>query len=123
VSTIVSGVFMVLVGLSMPRIAGADGASAIPWGTLAWHTAALTVLANLGKMFPLFCYRTEASWRERLGLCIGMWPRGEVGAGVLVVSLTYGIAPPIVAAAALSLAVNLVLTGFFIAAVKALVRR
>jgi len=123
VATIVSGLFMVLVGLSMPRIAGADAASAIPWGTLAWHTVALTILANLGKMLPLFCYRPEAGWRERLGLCIGMWPRGEVGAGVLVVSLAYGIAPPIVAAAALSLALNLVLTGFFIAAVKALVRR
>jgi Kef-type K+ transport system membrane component KefB len=123
VATLVSGLFMVLVGLSMPRIAGTDGASAIPWGTLAWHTLALTVLANLGKMFPLFCYRAEAGWGERLGLCIGMWPRGEVGAGVLVVSLTYAIAPPIVAAAALSLALNLVLTGLFIAAVKALVRR
>jgi hypothetical protein len=36
--------------------------------------------ANLGKMFPLLVYRQEASWRERLAISIGMWPRGEVGA-------------------------------------------
>ena len=48
------------------------------------HVLALTVLSNLGKMFPAFCYRREAHWRERLALAIGMWPRGEVGAGVLV---------------------------------------
>ena len=123
VSTLVSGLFMVLVGLSMPRIVGAEGGFPGGWGMLAWHTTLLTVLANLGKMFPLFCYRSEASWRERLALCLGMWPRGEVGAGVLVVSLAYGIAPPIVAAAALSLALNLVLTGLFIAAATALLRR
>jgi hypothetical protein len=43
-----------------------------------------------------------------------MWPRGEVGAGVLVVSISYGIGGPIVTVAALSLALNLVLTGGFI---------
>jgi len=43
----------------------------------------ITVLTNLGKIFPLFCYRQGASWRERLALTIGLWPRGEVGAGIL----------------------------------------
>ncbi len=118
VATLVSGAFMVFVGLSMPAID--PGASGSSWGALAWHTAVVTVLANVGKMFPLVCYRTEADWRERLALCIGMWPRGEVGAGVLVLSLGYGIGGPMVSVATFSLALNLVLTGLFIVGVKAL---
>ncbi|MEW6268505.1 MAG: sodium:proton antiporter [Thermodesulfobacteriota bacterium] len=118
VSTIVSGAFMVLVGLSMPAIDPA--AAGTSWLALVWHTLVITVLANVGKMFPLLCYRDEASWRERLALCVGMWPRGEVGAGVLVVSLGYGIGGTMVSVATFSLALNLVLTGLFIVAVKAL---
>ena len=120
VSTLVSGAFMVFVGLSLPVVD--PSASGTSWGWLAWHTLVVTVLANLGKMFPLFCYRSEADWRQRLAVCIGMWPRGEVGAGVLVVSLGYGIAGPMVSVATFSLALNLVLTGFFILMVKRLLR-
>lgn len=83
--------------------------------------ACRTALANLGKMFPLFCYREEATLRQRLALCVGMWPRGEVGAGVLVVSLGYGIGGAIVGAATMSLALNLLLTGVFIWVVKRLI--
>ncbi len=50
-----------------------------------------------------------------------MWPRGEVGDGVPVLSLSYGIGGPIVTAAMLSLALNLVLTGAFILLVKKLI--
>lgn len=49
-----------------------------------------------------------------------MWPRGEVGAGVLVISLSYGIGGPIVTVAMLSLALNLLLTGVFIYIVEQL---
>jgi Kef-type K+ transport system membrane component KefB len=115
VATVISAAFMVLVGLSMPPIALAAGSS---WGTLALHVLAVTLLSNLGKMFPLLMYRHEAHWRERLAICIGMWPRGEVGAGVLVVSLGYGIGGQMVTVAALSLALNLLLTGAFIYVVK-----
>ena len=117
VSTVVSGAFMVFVGLSMPRLSFAE----MSVGLLVLHTLALTFLSNVGKMFPLFCYRREANWRHRLALCIGMWPRGEVGAGVLVVSLSYGIGGMMVASATLSLALNLLGTGFFILAVKRLI--
>jgi Kef-type K+ transport system membrane component KefB len=119
VATAISAVFMVLVGLSMPPVA-AEGSSG--WGTLALHVLAVTALANLGKMFPLFTYRREAHWRERLALCIGMWPRGEVGAGVLVISIGYGIGGPMLTVATLSLALNLLLTGAFIWAAKRLLR-
>lgn len=177
-SAVISAVFMLLVGLSMPPLGdpaasgGAGGApvgavaasveagsgAAVPaagapasvagsgpspegqagrpkfdaeylathtppmgWGEIIMHVVFVTLLSNLGKMFPAMCYRREANQRTRLALAIGMWPRGEVGAGVLVVSLGYGISGPIVTVALLSLAVNLVLTGVFIAMIKVLI--
>jgi len=93
---------------------------ALSWDRIALHVLLVTLISNLGKMFPAFCYRREAHWRERLALAIGMWPRGEVGAGILVISLSYGIGGPIVTVAMLSLALNLLLTGLFIYAVKRL---
>ncbi|MCB9475638.1 MAG: sodium:proton antiporter [Deltaproteobacteria bacterium] len=134
VSTIISAAFMVLVGLSMPPIAG-DAAHAVAesaklklaalpmmgWQAMVGHVAALTVLSNLGKMLPAFVYRDEAHWRERLALAIGMWPRGEVGAGILIVSLGYGMGGTILAVCVLVLALNLTLTGPFIWIVKKLV--
>ncbi|MDX1383233.1 MAG: sodium:proton antiporter [Thermoanaerobaculia bacterium] len=130
VSTVVSALFMVLVGLSMPSLfnvgAGAGSGSSSHgevggWGWIAAHVVAVTVIANAGKMFPLVCYRKEASWRERLAVCIAMWPRGEVGAGVLLVSLAYGIGGPILTVAMLSLALNIALTGLFVLCVKRLI--
>lgn len=91
------------------------------WGAIVVHVLVLSVISNIGKMFPAFCYRREAHWRHRLALAIGMWPRGEVGAGVLVLSISYGIGGPVVTAAMLSLALNLVLTGVFILIVKRLI--
>ncbi len=131
VATIISAIFMVLVGLTLPPIlAGAaspDTATtitgsqpALGWGAIALHTLALTVLIHLGKMFPAFCYRRKASFRERLAVSIAMWPRGEVGAGVLVISIGYGIGGPVLTIAMLSLALNLLLTGAFIVLVKRL---
>lgn len=90
------------------------------WAEIIMHVLIITIMSNIGKMFPAFCYRREAHWRERLAVAIGMWPRGEVGAGVLVISLSYGIGGPIVTVAMLSLALNLLLTGVFIYFVKQL---
>jgi len=90
-------------------------AAAFPWILCALyfvyvmaplHVLLITLLSNLGKMFPALCYRTEAGFRERLALAIAMFPRGEVGAGVLVVSLSYGLAGPALTVAVLSLALN-----------------
>jgi len=150
-SVIISAIFMVLVGLSMPaietgaresvdgqpvsyvdpgdtlRYEGVDPALladkyAFPgWGMIGVHVLAITVISNIGKMFPAFCYKREAHRRERLAVAVGMFPRGEVGAGVLVVSLSYGIGGPILTVAVLSLALNLLLTGVFIYIVKRLI--
>lgn len=134
VSTIISAVFMLLVGLSMPSILGAGeplketalnltaSQPPLPPATLALHVVVVTLLSNLGKMFPALVYRREAHWKERLAVAIGMWPRGEVGAGILIISLGYGIGGPIVTVAVLSLALNLLLTGVFIWIVKKLLR-
>lgn len=131
-STIISSAFMVLVGMSMPQIINQTDLSGISlttitanqpmpeWSIVGFHVIIITVLSNVGKMFPLFCYRKEVHWKERMALSVGLWPRGEVGAGVLVVSLSYGIGGPIVVVAVLSLALNLILTGAFILIVKKL---
>jgi Kef-type K+ transport system membrane component KefB len=136
VSTLVSGIFMVLVGLTMPPLVGAaveeapvaagtvSGAQPpLGAGMLAVHVLALTVLINIGKMVPAFCYRREAHWKERFAVALGMCPRGEVGAGVILLSLDYGITGPMVNVAVFSLALNLLLTPLFIYAVTALLRR
>jgi len=132
VATVISGCFMVLVGLSMPALGGAGAAreagqsvSAVAggspgWGLIALHVLAVTLLSNLGKLFPALCYRREASLRERLALAVCLFPRGEVGAGVLVVALGYGISGTAAAVALLSLSLNLLLTGLFIVGVKRL---
>jgi len=138
VATIVSAAFMVLVGLSMPALTApgsegghgampaaasalqADGDNSGYWGMVAVHVLLVTAISNLGKMFPLLCYRREADWRQRLALAVAMFPRGEVGAGVLVISISYGIGGLPLTVAMLSLALNLVLTGVFIVVVKRL---
>jgi hypothetical protein len=138
VSTIVSAAFMMLVGLSMPVFLGngpasggpgASGVQTITAGlpsmeptSILLHVAVLTLLINVGKMVPSFCYRREAHWRERLAVALGMCPRGEVGAGIILLSLDYGIGGPIVSVAVLSLALNLLLTPVFVFAVNWLVR-
>lgn len=116
-TTIVALIFMLLVGMSMPQIPH----QTIDWQIIAFHVILVTILSNLGKMYPFFCYRENATTRERLALSIAMFPRGEVGAGVLVVSMAYSVDGVGLTVAVLSLALNFLLTGLFIIAVKRLV--
>ena len=55
-----------------------------------------------------------------MALAIGMFPRGEVGAGVLVIALSYGMAGTALTVAVLSLALNLICTGLLILIVRRL---
>lgn len=103
-------VYMLLVGCSLPQIS----LGATPFGFLAFHVLVLTFLANIGKLYPMLCYKQEATFRERAALSVAMWPRGEVGAGILIVSMNYALSPVVIQLAQLSLAVNLTLTGLFI---------
>lgn len=122
VGFMVSCGFLFFVGFSMPAAFGDNPAFVLDMSLaeMIFHVVMVTAISNVGKLFPLFCYRKEATLRQRLAVCVAMFPRGEVGAGVLAVSLGYGIQGPFVAVAFLSLALNLVLTGGFIVIVKKL---
>jgi len=130
ISFIISSIFIFFVGLSMPSLftnntleIKATIISSVPPMSgyeIAIHVLFITILSNLGKMFPLFVYQNEATLKERLALSIGMWPRGEVGAGIIIISMSYGFGGPLLTVAILSLSLNLVLTGLFIVMVKKL---
>ena len=120
----ISYLFMFLVGLSTPLFVDTEAAGFhLPdWGTIALHVCAVTLLSNIGKMFPLFFYR-DRNILERLALSIGMFTRGEVGAGIIVIALGYQLGGIAVIVSILSLVLNLVLTGFFVVAVKKIAQR
>jgi Kef-type K+ transport system membrane component KefB len=118
----IKGGFMLLAGMALPPIRlGGMGIIAV-----AAHVALITIVSNIGKCLPMAAYKNEATLRQRLALSIGMFPRGEVGIGVLLVSLEIFrqqnmLDSPAVQQSmtigALSLALNLALTGVFIMAV------
>ena len=91
----------------------------MPWGTLLLHVVTVSVLSNLGKLVPLFFYR-DRKVSERLALSIGMFTRGEVGAGVIFIALGYSLGGPALIISVLTLVLNLILTGGFVVWVKRL---
>lgn len=115
---IIKGGFMFLVGCSLPKISIGD----VSLNIVVLHVIALTILINLGKCFPSLCYRKEATIKQRVALSVAMFPRGEVGAGVLLIAMGHGITGLPVTMAVLSLALNLLLTGVFISIVLWLVK-
>ena len=129
-STTISVVFMLLVGMSMPLIdfggaAPSAGESTSLIATLpmlsgwqiALHVLAVTLLSNLGKLAPMLFYR-DRSLTERFALSVGMFARGEVGAGVIFIALGYNIGGPVLLISVLALVLNLILTIGFVYAVK-----
>ena len=132
VSTGISFLFMFLVGVSMPRFLGVDFAEAaagqhsvtgsqpmMSWGMIAVHVLVVSFLSNLGKLFPVFFYR-DRKLSERLALSIGMFTRGEVGAGVIFIALGYNLGGPALIISVLTIVLNLILTGIFVLWVKKL---
>jgi hypothetical protein len=127
VSTAISLLFMLLVGMSMPLIDAADVENTsssilgsmpmMPLGTLAFHVVMVSLLSNIGKLVPMLFYR-DHSLTERLALSVGMFTRGEVGAGVIFIALGYNIGGPILLISVLTLVLNLILTIGFVYAVK-----
>ena len=130
----ISCLFMFLVGLSMPLFIGmtattGEAASSVTgsqpmmsWGVIAFHVVIVSLLSNLGKLFPMFFYR-DRKLSERLALSIGMFTRGEVGAGVIFIALGYSLGGPALVISVLTLVLNLVLTGIFVVWVKKLALR
>src|SRR5262245_12486857 len=80
----VKGGFMLLAGMALPPIE----LGGISIGIVVAHVILITIASNIGKCVPLMAYGDEASLRDRLALSIAMFPRGEVGIGVLLVSLS-----------------------------------
>ncbi len=128
ITTAISLLFMLLVGMSMPHIsasANSTGDSIMAsqpmpsWGVIALHVLAVSVLSNVGKLVPMLFYRKH-SIKERLALSIGMFTRGEVGAGVIFIALGYNIGGAALLISVLTLVLNLILTGGFVLIVKRL---
>lgn len=129
ITTAISLVFMLLVGMSMPLIDMSGGASAdssesiistIPMMSgweIALHVLIVTILSNLGKLAPMLFYH-DHSLTERLALSVGMFTRGEVGAGVIFIAIGYNIGGPILLISVLTLVLNLILTIGFVYVVK-----
>lgn len=125
----ISFLFMFLVGLGMPYFLGggttADDTSIcgaqpmLSWGAIAVHVLIVSFLSNLGKMVPLFCYR-DRTLRERLALSVGMFTRGEVGTGIIFIAIGYNIGGSVLIISVLTIVLNLLLTGIFVAWVKRL---
>ena len=119
----------------MPRFLGVDFAEAsagshsitgsqemMSWGMIVLHVVAVSLLSNIGKLFPVFFYRDRKK-SERLALSIGMFTRGEVGAGVIFIALGYNLGGPALVISVLTLVLNLVLTGIFVVWVRKLALR
>lgn len=128
ITTAISLFFMLLVGMSMPQVSASVSTTAdsimasqpMPsWGVIAMHVLAVSVLSNIGKLVPMLFYRNH-SLKERLALSIGMFTRGEVGAGVIFIALGYNIGGAALLISVLTLVLNLILTGGFVLIVKRL---
>ena len=132
VATGISFLFMFLVGMSMPHFIGVDFAETqageysvtgsqemMPWGMIIFHVLIVSLLSNIGKLFPVFFYR-DRKFSERLALSIGMFTRGEVGAGVIFIALGYNLGGPALLISVLTIVLNLILTGIFVLWVKKL---
>ena len=135
VATGISFLFMFLVGMSMPHFIGVDFAETqageysvtgsqemMPWGVIIFHVLIVSLLSNIGKLFPVFFYR-DRTFSERLALSIGMFTRGEVGAGVIFIALGYNLGGPALLISVLTIVLNLILTGIFVLWVKKLALR
>lgn len=135
VATGISFLFMFLVGMSMPHFIGVDFAETqageysvtgsqemMPCGVIIFHVLIVSLLSNIGKLFPVFFYR-DRKFSERLALSIGMFTRGEVGAGVIFIALGYNLGGPALLISVLTIVLNLILTGIFVLWVKKLALR
>lgn len=135
VSSAISFLFMFLVGMSMPLFLGVDFSEThegmhsvtgsqemLSWGWIAFHVIIVSLLSNVGKMVPIFFYK-DRLLSERLALSIGMFTRGEVGAGIIFIALGYNLGGPALVISVLTIVLNLILTSIFVLWVKNLALR
>ena len=112
-----------LQGISLPgdvELTSITGSQEMmPWALIIVHVVIVSLLSNVGKLFPVFFYR-DRKLSERLALSIGMFTRGEVGAGVIFIALGYNLGGPALVISVLTIVLNLILTGIFVLWVKKL---
>lgn len=132
VSSFISFLFMFLVGMSMPCFLdlGVNAYEEAPksftasqpmmeWELIAVHVFIVSLLSNIGKICPAMFYR-DRKLSERLALSVGMFTRGEVGAGIIFIGISYNLGGPVLVISVLTLVLNLILTGVFVVWVKRL---
>lgn len=130
ISSRISYLFMFLVGLGTPLFFGVDldslasnadnyisSMGSMSWGEIGFHVVIVALLSNIGKLFPLLFYR-DRKILERLALSIGMFTRGEVGAGIIFIAIGYNLGGPLLIISLLTIVLNLLSTGFFVLLVK-----
>eukprot|EP01062_Namystynia_karyoxenos_P029921 TRINITY_DN22403_c0_g1_i1.p1 TRINITY_DN22403_c0_g1~~TRINITY_DN22403_c0_g1_i1.p1 ORF type:complete len:911 (+),score=112.48 TRINITY_DN22403_c0_g1_i1:67-2799(+) len=147
----VSAAFMVLVGLMVPPVwvpneddgvvplNGSDagsfnseaesgsGPEEILMSTeeTVWHVFCVTLLMFVGKFFVICCYTKDTNLWGRLALALSLCPRGELAAGLILISIEhrgdYGIPKSVVTVTILALIVNMMLTGPMVALIRRLV--
>lgn len=135
VSTGISFLFMFLVGMSMPQFIGVNFSEThagthsvtgsqemMSWGMIIYHVVVVSILSNIGKLFPVLFYK-DRLLSERLALSIGMFTRGEVGAGIIFIALGYNLGGPALVISVLTIMLNLILTSIFVLWVKKLALR
>ncbi len=130
VATTISYLFMFLVGVSMPLVIGVEHSGTastsvisqvpiMPWSEIAFHVVMVSILSNIGKLVPVLFYR-DRCFSERLAVSVGMFTRGEVGAGVIFIAIGYNLGGNALIISALTLVLNLILTGGFVMWVRKL---
>lgn len=132
ISSFISFLFMFLVGMSMPCFLdlGTAVCEEVPksftasqpmmeWELIAVHVFIVSLLSNFGKICPVLFYR-DRKLSERLALSVGMFTRGEVGAGIIFIGISYNLGGPVLVISVLTLVLNLILTGVFVVWVKRL---
>lgn len=135
ITGMISYLFMFLVGLSTPQFIGIDhghriteavgiiAAQPMPsWEVLVVHVIVVTLLSNLGKMFPLFFYR-DRQLEERLALSVLVCSPGGSWGRNYVIAMGYNLGGPALIISVLSLVLNLLLTGGFVVIVKRLAQQ
>lgn len=102
--------FMLFVGLVLPRVHFSE----LSLNGLMRDVLVIAILSNIGKCVLIFFYKKESHLRQRIAVCLGMFIRGEMAAGVFALSVQHGISDYITTVVVLSLILNLLLTSLLI---------
>lgn len=110
--------FMLLVGLVLPRVHFSE----LILSDVVRDVLLVAILSNIGKCVLIFFYKKESHLRERIAVCLGMFIRGEMAAGVFALSVQHGISEYTTTVVVVSLILNLLLTSLLITGAAKLIK-